>query len=480
MARVLMPTRPASSPIRMPLGDTLTLRQGQTALGRPVRGGHGTGRSQPAWTKWPTMMLSREAMPQATASPQNMIFLGHALAVANRVAPYWPDTLLRHNRICARYVITGKAHSRGWRQAQWQDMAASQPSRGLPGDEERPGREAVTAYARAAAWPQLLDHLDLVRRQWDLAIIANLRPALWAGKGSVRADRGKKVLGYGPGPPARRILFSPARATSARRPRPTRASPGEKIPPPGLCERSPGCGQCVSRCTTRARTPRPTVSLSARIAPLAAMVISQPRRVLGRRMCLRTGQRLVVRSVTTCLHVRCGMGAARSWRTPVSWLAAGTAGGRPPRPLGHWLAGAFQSRSWTMTPLGSVTWNARSPQGSSRSGMVISTPSPRRRASSPSRSSTTNARIRPAAWVSRWSSGSKARPRRRKTTFIPASSRAREAKPSAAISCRKPKWLVRNEAEAGTSATLRDTAEAVICTGGLLGLGDRDGNQHCI
>jgi hypothetical protein len=27
---------------------------------------------------------------------------------------------------------------------------------------------------------------------------------------------------------------------------------------------------------------------------------------------------------------------------------------------------------------------------------------------------------------------------------------------------------------------LRDTAEAVICTGGLLGLGDRDGNQYCI
>jgi|HubBroStandDraft_6_1064221.scaffolds.fasta_scaffold154037_2 hypothetical protein len=34
-----------------------------------------------------------------------------------------------------------------------------------------------------------------------------------------------------------------------------------------------------------------------------------------------------------------------------------------------------------MTPLGSVTWNARSPQGSSRSGMVMRTPSARRRAS---------------------------------------------------------------------------------------------------
>jgi DNA-binding HxlR family transcriptional regulator len=44
-----------------------------------------------------------------------------------------------------------------------------------PGAGAPPGRDAATAYARAAAWPQLLDHLDLVRRQWDLAIIANLR-----------------------------------------------------------------------------------------------------------------------------------------------------------------------------------------------------------------------------------------------------------------------------------------------------------------
>jgi DNA-binding HxlR family transcriptional regulator len=44
-----------------------------------------------------------------------------------------------------------------------------------PGTDAPPGRETATAYARAAAWPQLLDHLDLVRRQWDLAIIANLR-----------------------------------------------------------------------------------------------------------------------------------------------------------------------------------------------------------------------------------------------------------------------------------------------------------------
>src|SRR4029077_12690822 len=89
--------------------------------------------------------------------------------------------------------------------------------------------------------------------------------------------------------------------------------------------------QCVSRCTTRARTPRPRVSLSARIAPLAAMVISQPRRVLGRRMCLRPGQRLVVRSVTTCLHVLRDGGRAGWWCALVSLFAAGTGGGPRPR-----------------------------------------------------------------------------------------------------------------------------------------------------
>jgi DNA-binding HxlR family transcriptional regulator len=44
-----------------------------------------------------------------------------------------------------------------------------------PAGADAGSRQVVTAYARAAAWPQLLDHLDLVRRQWDLAIIANLR-----------------------------------------------------------------------------------------------------------------------------------------------------------------------------------------------------------------------------------------------------------------------------------------------------------------
>jgi DNA-binding HxlR family transcriptional regulator len=54
----------------------------------------------------------------------------------------------------------------------WDDGRAAEL---CPPGDARPGREAVTAYARAAAWPRLLDRLDLVRRRWDLAIIANLR-----------------------------------------------------------------------------------------------------------------------------------------------------------------------------------------------------------------------------------------------------------------------------------------------------------------
>src|SRR5580692_7606548 len=49
-------------------------------------------------------------------------------------------------------------------------------------------------------------------------------------------------------------------------------------------------------------------------------------------------------------------GAAGSWRGRGSWLAAGTAGGPPRRALSHWPGRGFESRSWTMTPLGSVTW----------------------------------------------------------------------------------------------------------------------------
>src|ERR1700685_1745790 len=40
-----------------------------------------------------------------------------------------------------------------------------------------------------------------------------------------------------------------------------------------------------------------------------------------------------------------------------------------------------------------------------------------------------------------------------------------------------PPCTVRDRAEADTSATLRDTAEAVICTGGLLGLAVRGDHQ---
>src|SRR6266513_6308810 len=53
-------------------------------------------------------------------------------------------------------------------------------------------------------------------------------------------------------------------------------------------------------------------------------------------------------------------------------------------------------------------------------------------------------------------------PRRKNTTFIPASSRASETKPSADISLVNPKWVVRKRAEAATSSTFSDTAEALI------------------
>jgi hypothetical protein len=96
--------------------------------------------------------------------------------------------------------------------------------------------------------------------------------------------------------------------------------------------------------------------------------------------------------------------------------------------------------------------------------MVIATPSARSRASSPSRSSTSKARISPPAWSSRWSAGSVSRPRRRNTTFIPASGRPSEAKPSADISSVNPKCPVRNRTDAATSSTFRDTADAVIFT----------------
>jgi hypothetical protein len=43
------------------------------------------------------------------------------------------------------------------------------------GSEEGSEAPVAIAYPPAGAWPLILDHLDLVRRQWDLAIIANLR-----------------------------------------------------------------------------------------------------------------------------------------------------------------------------------------------------------------------------------------------------------------------------------------------------------------
>jgi SRSO17 transposase len=63
----------------------------------------------------------------------------------------------------------------------------------------------------------------------------------------------------------------------------------------------------------------------------------------------------------------------------------------------HPPAAAFQSRSSMMTPLGSRTWKARSPHSSDLSGMVTVTPSASSRASSPSRLSTSKARISPQA-----------------------------------------------------------------------------------
>lgn len=66
--------------------------------------------------------------------------------------------------------------------------------------------------------------------------------------------------------------------------------------------------------------------------------------------------------------------------------------------------GPFQPTTWMTTPLGSRTWKARSPHSSTTSGIVMATPSPCKRASSPSRSATVKARISPVASTSRWSS----------------------------------------------------------------------------
>ncbi|MFG3708482.1 hypothetical protein ACGF7U_27630 [Micromonospora sp. NPDC047670] len=52
-----------------------------------------------------------------------------------------------------------------------------------------------------------------------------------------------------------------------------------------------------------------------------------------------------------------------------------------------------------------MTWNSRSPHGSSRNGMVMATPSPANRPSTPARSDTVKARISPDARWSRRPSG---------------------------------------------------------------------------
>src|SRR5690606_17374475 len=78
-------------------------------------------------------------------------------------------------------------------------------------------------------------------------------------------------------------------------------------------------------------------------------------------------------------------------------------------------------------------------------------------------SSTTNTTSNPCPAAPAISAGLKVdRPVRRKMRFIPASGRARETKPSAAICSVKPRWSVTKRAEAAGSATFRDRADEVI------------------
>jgi hypothetical protein len=71
-------------------------------------------------------------------------------------------------------------------------------------------------------------------------------------------------------------------------------------------------------------------------------------------------------------------------------------------------------------------------------------------------------------------------PRRKNTTFMPVSWRASETKPSADIPSVNPKWMVRNRAEAATSSTFSDTAEAVIFMGTPGSRRDRDGHYSVL
>src|SRR5918992_5533275 len=54
------------------------------------------------------------------------------------------------------------------------------------------------------------------------------------------------------------------------------------------------------------------------------------------------------------------------------------------------------------------------------------------------------------------------KPVRRKIRLKPASGRASDTKPSAAIASSKPRWRLANSAEATGSGTLRERAEAVM------------------
>ncbi len=67
----------------------------------------------------------------------------------------------------------------------------------MAGQQEQP---AEPSYQRAAAWPRVMRHLALARRQWDVAILVNLRQC-----------------GLGPGELLRRVNDQAADAEARRR-----------------------------------------------------------------------------------------------------------------------------------------------------------------------------------------------------------------------------------------------------------------------
>src|SRR5918992_1543072 len=119
-----------------------------------------------------------------------------------------------------------------------------------------------------------------------------------------------------------------------------------------------------------------------------------------------------------------------------------------------------------MTPFGSLTWKYRSPHGSVSMGVVNDTPSFPNRSYSPSMSSMTKATRMPLATVLRRLSGFKlARSLRRKIRLNPASFRDKETKPSAAMSSLNPKCSFTKLADALSSSTFSEIAEAVMSIG---------------